>query len=354
MKPLGPAKLNVALIGAGDISRYHLAAWRHLSDVEVVAICDRIESRAAARAAQFGIPAAYSDAREMLAHERVDAVDIASVRETHVELSLLAAEHGVHVLCQKPLAPTLSDAQALVADIGDRVRLMVHENRRFAPHFRTLREWIDAGKVGEIRQAVMTTYRSSLIKDPDGRRPAVERASYYAREPRLLIGEALIHQLDVLRFLLGPLRVVAARALRTDPELPGETVATLLLETTPGGGPVALAGSYVSPGFAGSGEGPGALGAQTSDRLEITGELSSVVMTDASLELKGAYSERVPVDYAATYQTCFDRAIAHFTEQLRSGEPFETDAQDNLQTLKLVEDAYGLAETALRHDCGEI
>src|SRR5262245_55014599 len=166
----------------------------------------------------------------MLTEQDLSAVDIATNRDTHVQMCMLAADHGVDVLCQKPLAPTLDEARSLIEAIHGRIRLMVHENRRFAPHFQTIRGWVDEGLIGAVRQVVMTTYRSSLIEAADGRRPAVTRAAYYAEEPRLLIGEALIHQLDVLRFLLGPLDVVAARELHTEPDLPGETVASLLLE----------------------------------------------------------------------------------------------------------------------------
>jgi predicted dehydrogenase len=52
---------------------------------------------------------------------------------------------------------------------------------------------------------------------------------------------------------------------------------------------------------------------------------------------------RAPVDFKAAYQACFDRAIAHFTDCLRTGAPFETAPEDNLETLRLVEDAYRLA-----------
>jgi len=57
----------------------------------------------------------------------------------------------------------------------------------------------------------------------------------------------------------------------------------------------------------------------------------------------GATVERIAVDMRAAYQACFDAGIAHFVEKLLSGEPFETSPEDNLQTLKLVEDAYALA-----------
>ena len=155
-----------------------------------------------------------------------------------------------------------------------------------------------------------------------------------------MIGEALIHQLDVLRFLLGPLRVVASRTAHTEADLPGETLATILLETS-SGAPVVLGGSFVAPGLGGAASDPSRpVGASTTDRLEILGSRSSIVMTDDALELRGAETERVAVDYAAAYQACFDAAIAHFVERLRSGEAFETNPSDNLETLRLVEDAY--------------
>ncbi len=94
------AKLRVGLIGAGDISQYHLAAWQKAEGAAVVAVCDRDATRARARADAFAIPAVYTDATAMLAAEKLDAVDIATWRETHVELVRLAAAQGVHVLCR--------------------------------------------------------------------------------------------------------------------------------------------------------------------------------------------------------------------------------------------------------------
>ena len=336
-------RLRVAMIGAGDMSRHHLIGWQRAEAAAVVAIANRTRARADARAAVFGIAAVYEDPGEMLAAEELDVVDIVTNRGTHVAYVQLAAEHGLDAMCQKPLAPTLDEARALVDRVRDRIRLMVHENRRFAPHFRQARAWIDAGALGALRQAVLTTWRSSMLPGPDGRRAAVERAAYFATEPRLIVGEALIHQLDVLRYLLGPLRVVAARTQHTERDIAGETLATLLLETDAERAPVVLAGSYVAPGFGAPATAGAAIGAHTTDRLEILGSRSSIVMSDDALELRGERTERVPVDYAASYQACFDAAIAHFVACLRNGAPFETDAADNLATLQLVEDAYRAA-----------
>src|SRR6185437_8369049 len=141
-------KLKVALAGAGMISHYHLLAWSRLAEeVSLVAICDPDLARARHRAGEFGIAAAYATAEEMLAGEAIDALDIASPRETHAALVELAAERGIDVLCQKPLTPTLDEATALVRRLGGTTRLMVHENWRFRPWYRQLASWLRAGEL---------------------------------------------------------------------------------------------------------------------------------------------------------------------------------------------------------------
>lgn len=334
IEPVRPAggKLRVGIVGAGDISQYHLAAWRRLEQVELVAVCDRDLERARNRAQSFSVPRTYIEATAMLAAERLDVLDIATWRETHGELVRLAAGRGVHVLCQKPLTPTLAEAEQLARDVDGQIRLMVHENRRFAPHFRVLKSWLAAGHIGELRQCILTVHRAGLIKRADGTRPSVERAPYMAAESRLLIAETFIHQFDVLRFLLGPLKVIAARTMCTEPDLPGETVATIFLET-PAHAAVVVAGSMVAPGF----------GVVITDRLELIGSRSSAILTEDGLELRGEQTRHEAVDFKAAYQPCFDRAIAHFVEALLTGAPFETSLEDNLQTLRLVEDAYALS-----------
>jgi predicted dehydrogenase len=136
------------------ISWYHLIAWRNVgARARVVAVCDPDPGRAAARAEEFGVMRTYRDAESMLAAEEIDALDIASPRETHAAWVDAAAARGIDVLCQKPLTPTLAEAEALVQRIGARVRLMVHENWRFRPWYRDLRAWIAAGELGDVELA---------------------------------------------------------------------------------------------------------------------------------------------------------------------------------------------------------
>lgn len=332
MEALGKRPLKVGVAGAGAISFNHFAAWKTVPGVAVAAVADPVIDKARARASAFDVPHVYDSVAAMLNAQALDILDIASPRDRHAEHVRMAAAKGIHVLCQKPLTNTLAEGEALAAEIGQKVRFMVNDNRRFRSDFRQIARWIAEGEVGELRQCQMTMLRSGFLAGPDGRRPAVEKFPPMRTLKRLLIAETLIHQLDVLRFLLGDMTVIACRARRTEAELPGETMATLFLETT-NGAPVVLAGSFVAPGF----------GTAVSDRLEIIGSRASVILDNGNLSLLGPHLRTVSYNMEREYQHCFNAAFAHFVDCLRRGTPFESPVADNLKTLRLVEDAYAKA-----------
>lgn len=147
-----------------------------------------------------------------------------------------------------------------------------------------------------------------------------------------MIAEVLIHHLDVMRFLCGELRVAGARATRTLPDVAGETVASIFLETA-AGAPVVVTGTMAAPGYP----------PRAPDRLEIIGTKASAVFEDNELRLLGAAPRRERYDNDRGYQASFDGVIAHFVDCLETGSPFETGPADNLETLRLVEHAYWAA-----------
>jgi predicted dehydrogenase len=326
-------ELRIGMVGAGMISAFHLQAWSRVPDLRVVAIADPDPDRAAARAAAFAIPAAYADLSSLLAHERVDALDVASPRETHADLVREAARHGLPVLCQKPLAPTLEEAERLLADLGGRIRLMVHENWRWRPYYRQIAAWAAEGRLGAVTSASVSVRSSGLLPDPDGILPALARQPFFAGETRLLVAESLIHQIDVVRWLFGPLRHVASRMSRTSDAVVGETVATILMERVEGGAPIVVDGNLTCPFYP----------AQGRDLVEIIGTRASITMAADRLRLHGEGGEEIAYEHPAAYQASFDGAVAHFVSCLRSGAPFETDGVENLETLRLVEAAYDSA-----------
>ena len=100
--------LRIGMIGAGWVTQHHLNAYKQLSTrAQVVAIADPAAEARNRRAQAYAIPTAYATAAEMLEREKLDAVDIASPRETHVAMCEIAASRGLAILCQKPLAPNL-------------------------------------------------------------------------------------------------------------------------------------------------------------------------------------------------------------------------------------------------------
>jgi D-apiose dehydrogenase len=326
---LNNTPLRIVVAGAGAISAYHLTGWKQTPGVALAAICDTVLEKARTRAIEFGVSRAYADFTTMLDREKPHAVDIVTPVETHAPLVRIAADRGVHVMCQKPMAPTLAEADPLVRDVGDRVRFMVHENFRFRPQYMMVREWLAAGRVGDPTHACLTV-RSSGFVSPDGATPfLLQRQPYLQAFPRLLIFEALIHHLDVLRFLLGPLVVVSAQVARINQSLAGEDAASVLLRREDG--PICvLDGNFSASGYP---ELP-------TDRLEIAGTKGTLLFEGDRLAMVGGNEPPIAFDPQQSYQAGFTAAIQAFVHGLRTGEPFSTDRLDNLETLKLMEFCY--------------
>ena len=268
----------------------------------------------------------------MFADGGFDAIDIATSVGAHAPLARMAADHGVHIMCQKPLTETVAEAEALIEGVGTRVRFMVHENYRFRPHYMTVRRWIDEGRIGTVRHAAIACRGSGLCAR-EGTVPfLIERQPYLTGFRRNLVFETMIHHLDVLRCLCGPLRVVAARLGRLAEGLPGEDTAAILLEGEDGF--IATAdGCLVAPGY------PPLHG----DRLEVIGSAGTILMEQNRIAIVGAPETAEEVDLLGRYQECFDTAMAAFIRGLESGAPFETDRLDNLETLRLMESVYRAA-----------
>lgn len=168
--------------------------------------------------------------------------------------------------------------------------------------------------------------------DREGRFPALERQPFMRGETRMLVSEVLIHQIDPLRLLLGPLEVVACQMNRICTELPGEDTALIQMRGRDGLG-VQIFATFAAHGHP----------SVAADRLEILRPAGAIRLDGGELSLTGAQEAGRSFDPAATYQASYDAAIAHFVDRLADGQPFETAPEDNLQTLFLVEGCYRLA-----------
>jgi len=143
--------LRVGLIGLGNVALAHLEGYRELGQIEVVAGADPRLDRAREMASRYGF-APYGDYRELLARERLDIACVLSTVASHRQVVEAVADRGIHVLCEKPLAIRLDDADAMIARCRERgVKLFYASSYRFLPPLIKARELILEGRIGEVR-----------------------------------------------------------------------------------------------------------------------------------------------------------------------------------------------------------
>jgi predicted dehydrogenase len=143
--------LRVAVAGIGFIGQVHIESLRRLPGMEVVALCHSSQASAEARARAWHVPAAYADFETMLREARPDCVHIATPNNLHFAMAKQALLAGVHVVCEKPLAMTVTEARELLA-LAQQVKRVhaVHFNVRYYPLVREMKRLREKGEIGDI------------------------------------------------------------------------------------------------------------------------------------------------------------------------------------------------------------
>lgn len=210
-----------ALIGCGFFANNHMNAWASTERVSIVAVCDSDPAKARAMAERFGVPAVYTDAREMLERELTDFVDIVTPPASHQGLVEIAAPRTRLIICQKPMAETLEQAQAMVtAAKSAGVPLLIHENFRRQKPFRDIAGRIASGDLGQIHFA-----RFDFRHGYDN----YKNQPYLAEIERFSIMDVGLHLFDLARSLVGEARSLSCRAQRLNPIVRGEDAFTAMI-----------------------------------------------------------------------------------------------------------------------------
>jgi predicted dehydrogenase len=210
---LARRKLRVAMIGYQFMGRAHANAWRQVgrffelpADVELAVLCGRTRAGVEAAAAKLGFAEAATSWREVVARKDVDVVDVCTPGDSHPEIALAAAQAGKAVLCEKPLANTVADAERMrEAVMRAGVTNGVCHNYRRAPAVALAKRIVESGRLGRIHH-----WRGAYLQDwiVDPAFPRVWRLEK-ARAGSGALGDIGSHQVDLARHLVGEITEVS-------------------------------------------------------------------------------------------------------------------------------------------------
>lgn len=153
-------KLRIGMVGAGNIANVHLNAYQALDNVEIAAICDINAERLNETADLFNIEKRYATEAEMLANEQLDAADVCVWNCNHAKCTIDALDAGLHVLCEKPMAYSVKEAEEMLeASKRNNKLLMIGFVLRFDPESGIAKDFIDNGYLGDIYYSKATYLR---------------------------------------------------------------------------------------------------------------------------------------------------------------------------------------------------
>ncbi|GBC94496.1 Inositol 2-dehydrogenase [bacterium HR16] len=316
--------LRVGLIGAGGIGRTHLASYERVREAQIVAIVD-INEETARTAAQRAGAQAFRDVEQMLRHVELDAVDICTPPSAHLEAALLAMEHGLHVLCEKPLAHQPDAARQMVRAAEEKgVKLMTAFCHRFHPPIAALKRLIEAGELGEV-----VMFRNRFAGPFKG----VEERWFSDKEVAGggVLMDTSVHSIDLFRFLIGEVARVQAVTRQTNPAIGEvEDTAIALLSTADNRMGVVEASWVLAAGF---------------NVVEVYGT-EGAAMVHYWDGFKSRYKTNKMDDWQPLEESGADRfvgEIQHFVDACLGRTELQVTGYDGLRAVEIVYEAYAAA-----------
>jgi len=313
--------LNVCVIGAGDLGTTHTEQWQKVSGAEVVAICDTDEERAVAAAQNFGIDGVYTDYQEAFSHPDIDTVSVAIPSCHHRIVSEAAMRRGYHVLCEKPIAVTMEDGEAMLTAADEcGVKFAVGFCRRFLPQTHKICDLVQSGAIG---RPVMYRHISGLDVRPkgwimdkqQGGGPVIDVACHYVDQWRV------VSDSEPTRVKASGMTLSGDSPLMTeyDPEV--DTV-TILVEFASGD----VGSLSLSWGLA--------QGVRTETLEDILGP--DGVITIGGIDRLAVQTVGGETEIHEDFSTdMFEREIAAFAQAIREDRPVAADGEDGMIALQV-------------------
>ncbi|MFD1145122.1 Gfo/Idh/MocA family protein [Larkinella insperata] len=336
-------KLKFAILGTGFWANYQIPAWFALDGVELIALYNRTGTKAEAFARQYNVPNVYDNVDLLLDRHagELDFVDIITDVDTHALFVEKAARRGLHVICQKPMGPSLETARRMVETCQSAgVEFYIHENFRWQTPLRHLKTVLDSGVIGQPFKA-RVSFCSGF--------PVFENQPFLAELEQFILTDIGSHILDVSRFLFGEAASLYCQTQRVNPTIKGEDVANVLMKMRSG------LTCYAEMSYASILERE--VFPQT--LVSVEGSKGSVVLApDYTIQVttrradgqrETRYLTATPPDYpwadpayALVHSSIVD-CNRNLLEALQGQQPAETTGTDNFETIRLVYAAYDSA-----------
>jgi UDP-N-acetyl-2-amino-2-deoxyglucuronate dehydrogenase len=270
--------LRAGLVGCGKVGRTHASILASLEGSALVAVCDPVPDRASQFAGRFDAHG-YSDVGLMLDSEDLDIISVCTPHPAHASAVVAAAKRGVHVLVEKPLAPTLVECdEAITACEEARVKLGVVSQRRFYEPVIRMRDAIRAGKIGDpvLASLVVLGWRDRSYYESDP-----WRGTWDGEGGGVMVNQCP-HQLDLLQWLLGPIAELFGYWDNLNhPYIPVEDTALAVIRFRSGALATVMLSNSQKPGLYGQlhihGSNGASIGAQTESGSPFIAGVSSSV-----------------------------------------------------------------------------
>lgn len=344
-------KLRIGMVGAGNIANVHLASYQTLDNVEIAAICDINAERLKETADLFGIEKRYATEAEMLANEQLDAADVCVWNCNHAKCTIDALDAGLHVLCEKPMAYSVKEAEEMLeASKRNNKLLMIGFVLRFDPESKIAKDFIDNGYMGDIYYSKATYLRRH--GSPGG---WFSNKALSGGGPVIDLG---VHVIDLTRHLMGspkPLSVFASTSdrlqdrkyLKTnvgwipkdakpDDPFDVEDFAVAMIKYE-GGKTTLLETSY-------------SLNGEDTTKKELFGTKGGMKLDSEGLKIYTVMNDFLAdvTPHTNNYKfgkAMFDAEMEHFADCILNGTPCKAPAEDGVIIMKILEAIYESART---------
>lgn len=327
-------KIKGVVIGAGFFSDFHYDAWSRMDNIEIVALSDLNLQSAKAMQSKYGIAKIYTDNVTMVDTEKPDFIDIVTPPASHYAIIKSLVHFGLPIICQKALAPTFDEANEIVNFVNrHNIRFMVHENFRFQPWHRAIKDLIEQGTIGKPHNF----YFQSRMGDGYGNDAYLSRQPYFRDYPRLLIYETGIHFIDTFRFLSGEVKEVYAKLKKLNHVIKGEDTAIVNFTFENGAWATWDAGRYNEDTIPNRRYTFGTFlveGTEGSIRLDLNGKITIQPLGQPIYEY-----DYHPSALGFAGDCCF-ATQKHFIDCIQHGKPFETSGDEYIKSLKIQEMIY--------------